>query len=374
VLKDGSGVFLTHLALGLHERGWDISLVSASKSGDWVEWPHLKDRFRSIASNIYELDFFNRSSPEFWNGVRALMEILKEKSFGILAPQSCVPASACLFARDLLGLKSPIVLTLHSWGINRPDWMDLWDSWALSKVDHICFVSQGYKDALVRRLPFEIDGNKTSVITPGLYIEDSYPSKEALRDELSRRYEVSLSSFWITTLGGISERKGHLELIEGFKLLLEKGYDAHLFIIGPVREKPYFEGLLSLCRDILGRVRFMGQMSDPHSLIKASDVFIFPSRSEGLGLALMEAMALGVPCISSNVEGVKDLVCDGKYALALSEISGSEIARSLIYAIENYSEMLYTASKARERVLKDFSFDRTVRAYENLYLKFLVES
>lgn len=371
VLKDGSGVFLTKLAAGLKTRGWEIYLASASRSGSWVEWHHLKESFKDIANEIYEMDFFDRSSPSFWSNLKKLMDVLGKEVFDVLAPQSCVPAAACLCARDMLGLKVPVILTLHSWGINRPEWMDLWDSWVLSRVDHICFVSHGYRESLIERLPFELSLDKTSVITPGLYIDDSYPSKEALRMELSRRYGIAPSSLWLSTLGGVSDRKGHRELVGAFKRFLDRGYDAYLFVIGPIREIDYFKGIISEYRGVLGRLRFMGQMKDPYSLIKASDLFIFPSKSEGLGLALMEAMALGVPCISSSIEGTKDLVCDGKYAFPLREVSEDAILEALIYAVENYGEMCYISNRARERVMREFSFDRTVRLYEDLYEKAL---
>ncbi|MCS7234129.1 MAG: glycosyltransferase family 4 protein [Synergistetes bacterium] len=374
VLKDGSGIFLTNLAKGLKRFGWDISLVSVSRSGDWVEWKDLKEEFKRISSQIYEIDFFNRSSQVFWESVSELLKVLEKDSFGILAPQSCVPASACVVCRDILRVNMPIVLTFHSWGIDRPDWMNLWDSWALTRVDHICFVSEGYRSALLSKIPFRIDNNKTSVIRPGLYINDIYPSKEVLRERFALKYKVPKSSLWITTLGGISERKGHLELIKAFEAFISSGADAYLFLIGPVRERGYFKEMLSVFKRIPYRVKFLGYIKDPYSLIKASDVFIFPSKSEGLGLALMEAMALGVPCISSNIEGTEDLVCGGEYALPLGEIGEKEILKALLYALENYGDLLYISVKAKERVLREFGFEKTLSLYDALYKKFLKAS
>ncbi|KUK14106.1 MAG: glycosyltransferase family 4 protein [Synergistetes bacterium] len=374
VLKDGSGIFLTELAKGLKNLGWDISLASAPESGDWVEWKNLREEFERIASSIYEVDFFNRSSQAFWGNVDKLLQVLRNEGFGILAPQSCVPASACLICKDLLLLNTPVVLTLHSWGTDRAYWMDLWDTWALSRVDHVCFVSEGYRDALLRRLSFKLDLGKTSVIKPGLHIVDDYPHKERLKETFGLKLNVPVNSFWITTLGGISERKGHLELIRAFRRLIEMGKDAYLFFIGPVREMDYFREMLTVFKEIHHRVKFMGYMKDPYPLVKASDLFLFPSKSEGLGLALMEAMALGVPCISSDIEGTKDLVCNGRYALALEELNEKEILEALIYALENYEELVYISSIAKERVLREFSFARTVELYDMLYKKFLKAS
>ncbi|MBC7239429.1 MAG: glycosyltransferase family 4 protein, partial [Chloroflexi bacterium] len=234
---------------------WDISLASAPESGDWVEWKNLREEFERIASSIYEVDFFNRSSQAFWGNVDKLLQVLRNEGFGILAPQSCVPASACLICKDLLLLNTPVVLTLHSWGTDRAYWMDLWDTWALSRVDHVCFVSEGYRDALLRRLSFKLDLGKTSVIKPGLHIVDDYPHKERLKETFGLKLNVPVNSFWITTLGGISERKGHLELIRAFRRLIEMGKDAYLFFIGPVREMDYFREMLTVFKEIHHRVK-----------------------------------------------------------------------------------------------------------------------
>ncbi len=372
VLKDGSGKFLTFLSKGLLMKGWKVGVASASRSGDWEEWPELKKELLESGASVYEIDFFNRSSSSFWKEVDKLARLLREEDFSILAPQSCVPASACVITRDLLKLDIPIILTLHSWGTGRPYWMNLWDNWALLKVDHICFVSYGYREAFLRSLPYPLSADRTSVIHPGLYIRDNYPLKEELRRVLSQEYNVLEETFWISYLGGISERKGTLELVQAFSLFLKEGVDAYLFLVGPVREEGYFRKVKEASLETAGRVKFLGHLGDPYPLIKASDLFVFPSRSEGLGSALMEAMALGVPCASTDIEGLRDLVCEGKYAIIIREISPEGILKALKDAFENRKKSRRIGQLARERVLRDFSFAKTVEEYEKLYSQFLM--
>ncbi|MCD6362796.1 MAG: glycosyltransferase family 4 protein, partial [Synergistetes bacterium] len=246
-----------------------------------------------------------------------------------------------------------------------------WDNWALLKVDHICFVSYGYREAFLRSLPYSVSVEKTSVIWPGLYIGDRYPSKEELRWILSERYKIPKETFWVSSLGGISERKGTLELVKAFSLFLREGVDAYLFLVGPVREESYFRKVKEASLEAAGRVKFLGYLKDPYPLIKASDLFVFPSRSEGLGSALMEAMALGVPCASTNVEGLRDLVCGGKYAIIIKEVSSEEILKALKEAFENPDRSCKIGYLARERIVRDFSFAKTVEEYEKLYSQFI---
>ncbi len=372
VLKDGSGKFLTFLSKGLLIKGWKVGVASASRSGDWREWPELKKELLESGASVYEIDFFNRSSSSFWREVDKLTRLLREEKFSILAPQSCVPAAACVIARDLLKLDIPIILTFHSWGTGRPYWMNLWDNWALLKVDHICFVSYGYREAFLRSLLYPLSADRTSVIHPGLYINDNYPSKEELRRVLSQEYNVPEEAFWISSLGGISERKGTLELVQAFSLFFKEGADAYLFLVGPVREEDYFRKVKEASLKTAGRVKILGYLEDPYPLIKASDLFVFPSKSEGLGSALMEAMVLGVPCASTDIEGLRDLVCGGEYAIIIREISPEGILKALKEAFENPDRSCKIGRLARERIVRDFSFTKTVEEYEKLYSQFLM--
>jgi colanic acid/amylovoran biosynthesis glycosyltransferase len=110
----------------------------------------------------------------------------------------------------------------------------------------------------------------------------------------------------------LSPEKGHLVLLEAVKLLGDRGRRVELDLIGP---GDYADELRALAASfgIADRVHFLGACSpsEINQQLRASDVFCLPSFAEGLPVALMEAMAVGVPVVTTYISGIPELVIDG---------------------------------------------------------------
>lgn len=125
----------------------------------------------------------------------------------------------------------------------------------------------------------------------------------------------------ILSAGELIERKNHEVIIKALAKVADS--DIYYAIAG---KGPLKEQLQSLAQKLgIGdRVLFLGFRTDVFELYHAADISAFPSRIEGLGLAGVEAMAAGIPLISSNVHGILDYVIDGKtgYALPPEDVEG----------------------------------------------------
>ena len=106
---------------------------------------------------------------------------------------------------------------------------------------------------------------------------------------------------------------------------------------------------------------FVGRV-EPYSFLATIDIFVLPSKTETFGLALVEAMATGLPCVTSNVCGLPEIVADTGLAVPHSRLSLS-ITKLLVD--ENLRKELGT--KARARFLVNYSFLEMVKATEKLY-------
>lgn len=108
-------------------------------------------------------------------------------------------------------------------------------------------------------------------------------------------------------VGRISPEKGQIKLLEAFKLLLEQNYNAILTFVG---DGPQLKRLQELAKqwNIQDRVIFLGHQSNPYNIIKQSDVLVLASEYEGQGIVLLEAMALGTPCIGSDCEAISEII------------------------------------------------------------------
>lgn len=142
-------------------------------------------------------------------------------------------------------------------------------------------------------------------------------------DKFSKKKEIGVppDKTLIISAGELIERKNHEVIIKALAKI--NNPDIYYAIAG---KGPLKEYLTNLANDleISDRVLFLGFRTDVFELYHAADISAFPSKIEGLGLAGIEAMAAGVPLVSSNVHGILDYVIDGKtgYALDPKDIDG----------------------------------------------------
>ena len=131
-------------------------------------------------------------------------------------------------------------------------------------------------------------------------------------DRATKRKELGIpeDAFAFLTVGELIPRKGHELLIRAFAKSNISG--AQLLICGSGREKEHLTALIKEL-GISDRAHLLGFRNDIYELLKCADAFVFPSKQEGLPVALMEAMAAGLPCIASRIRGNVDLLENSRY-------------------------------------------------------------
>ena len=142
-------------------------------------------------------------------------------------------------------------------------------------------------------------------------------------DKKQKKAEIGIpeDKLLVLSVGEMIDRKNHEVIVRA----LGKLNDPNIYYViagkGPLKE--HLEALSEELQ-IADRVKFLGFRTDVHELYYAADISAFPSKIEGLGLAGIEAMAAGVPLISSNVHGILDYVIDGKtgYAVPPCDVDG----------------------------------------------------
>ncbi len=148
-----------------------------------------------------------------------------------------------------------------------------------------------------------------TVLNNGIDTEKYRFSKKE-RNEKRKELNLSPENILITNIGRMVEQKNQKRLIDIFALFRENHPDSTLMIVGT---GPLEDALKKEAEDrgVGDSVIFTGERSDVPSLLAASDIFLFPSLFEGLGIVLVEAQAEGLPCVfSSNIPGEVDLVPD----------------------------------------------------------------
>ena len=141
----------------------------------------------------------------------------------------------------------------------------------------------------------------------------------------------------IITMGRLVDGKGHSLLINSLKPLLDKYPDWGLEIIG---DGPLRSELINLVQelDLIGKVKLHGRLEEPFDLIRTADIFVFPSLSEGFPNALLEAMSLGLPCISFNCDfGPSELIKHGHNGLLVETGNALELASTIERCMQDES-------------------------------------
>jgi glycosyltransferase involved in cell wall biosynthesis len=171
--------------------------------------------------------------------------------------------------------------------------------------------------------------------------------------------------FTVAVVGTVERRKGQDVALEAVGILHAREVDIDLVLVGR-KQEPEFAAALSARADELGiadNVRFKGSVSDVDSELSAVDVVVGPSRAEPLGLALMEAMALGRPVVASRVGGIPEFIIDGTTGLLVSAGSAQELADAIHELVIDPPKARELGSAARAHVMTHFTVERTLAGY-----------
>ncbi|MBQ8823683.1 MAG: glycosyltransferase family 4 protein [Ruminococcus sp.] len=136
------------------------------------------------------------------------------------------------------------------------------------------------------------------------YYDESLKNTMTIRNE----FGISETAIVLISVGEINKNKNHRIILQAISRI--KNYDLHYIICGKGSETEFLKELANQLH-IDNRVHFAGYREDISDLLHASDIFCFPSKREGLGMAALEAMQSGLPLITSNVHGINDYMEDG---------------------------------------------------------------
>lgn len=197
-------------------------------------------------------------------------------------------------------------------------------------------------------------------ITPASSVPDE--TKAALRAELGIRGGESV----VTVVGSLYEVKGHRYLFEAIPTILRSCPSTVLLVAGRgpmdarLREQVQTLGIAE-------RVRFLGLRADVAALLAISDVFVLPSLSEGLSIAVLEAMAARRPVVATRVGGNPELIMDGETGLLVPPADPHALAMAVTSLLLRPGEARRLGDNALEHVRTSFSLTGMVGAYEAMY-------
>jgi len=223
-------------------------------------------------------------------------------------------------------------------------------------------VSPSVYEMLIKRMPH----NKVYCINNG--IDYDLFNKQFDIDKLRTKYGINKDSKVIGAVGRLCIEKGHADLLETVQQIIKVVNNIEVLIAG---DGPLFEHLKerSVELGIERNIKFLGNCNRIPELLSIMDIFVLPSRIEGLPLALLEAMASGRIVVASAVGGVPSVIEDEVNGFIYPSGDVEALTQKILFCIKNDTNLSRISDMARRTIKDHYDIRNTINAYEKIYLQ-----
>ena len=355
----GSGVVATELGLALARKGHQVHFITYSYP---VRLDFLEMNIHFHEVHVEEYPLFHYQPYELALSSK-MAYVIKTYHIDILHVHYAIPhAYAGYMAKQMLkreGIEVPMVTTLHGTDItlvgNHPTYKEA-VTFSINESDIVTSVSESLKQDTLRL--FRIDKD-IKVIPNFTNIKKSKETSPCKRTVMAKPEELI-----VTHISNFRKVKRIDDVVRIFYGIQQK-LPAKLIMVGDGPEREIAD---QLCKDlgIKSKVLFLGNTSDIERILCFTDLFLLPSASESFGLSALEAMAAGVPVVSSNTGGLPEVNEEGVsgYLCPIGDVKA--MAEKAIYILEDKARLAQFKQNAR-KVAERFDENRIVPMYEALY-------
>ncbi len=360
----GSGVVATELGLELSKRGHEIHFITYNQP---VRLELLSNNVHYHEVTVPEYPLFHYQPYELALSSK-LVDMVKLHSIDILHVHYAIPhAYAAYMAQKMLREEEiyvPIVTTLHGTDITLVGSHPFYKpavTFSINKSDAVTAVSKSLKEDTLRLFNIK---NTINVVTNFIDLKKfTHSFTDCQRDMMATEDEKI-----VTHISNFRSVKRIPDVIETF-YRIQKEIPAKLMMVGEGPEKKPAE---QLCKKlgISDKVVFFGNSNEIDRILCFSDLFLLPSETESFGLSALEAMASGVPVISSNTGGIPEVNTQG-YSGYLSAVGDvDEMSENALKILKDETLLNTFKNNAKVQASK-FDIHQIVPQYEAIYEKTL---
>lgn len=299
--------------------------------------------------------------------LRALVRIrrrVREHASEVLHTHNAVAHYQAVLATCGLGLRR-VINTRHGMGGNRRSARREWlYRRALAHTDAVVTVCEAAREDAVRRgiVPRE----KARVVPNGIPLASFQQASDAMRERLRQQLGVPAGTRVIGTVGRLNWAKDQASLIRAFRQLHGQQPDTALVLIGDGELRETLQQA-ALAEGVSGSVHFLGDRDDVRELLQGLDLFVLSSVSEGYSMALLEACAVALPIVATDVGGNGEIVRDGNTGRLVPSGDPSALAVALLALLRQPSQAAAMAHAARAWVEAHGSLESMAMRYAELY-------
>ncbi|RSK38646.1 N-acetyl-alpha-D-glucosaminyl L-malate synthase BshA [Mangrovimonas spongiae] len=356
----GSGVVATELGIELSKRGHEVHFITYKQP---VRLELLSNNVHFHEVNVPKYPLFHYQPYELALSSK-LVDMVKLHGIEVLHVHYAIPhAYAAYMAKKMLqeeGIHVPIVTTLHGTDITLVGSHPFYKTavtFSINKSDAVTAVSESLKKDTLRL--FDIK-NDIHVVTNFI---DIGKQKEAFTD-CQRAMMAQDNELIITHISNLRKVKRIPDVIKVF-YKIQQQLPAKLMLVGEGPEKKAAE---TLCEElgISNQVVFLGNSNEIDRILCFSDLFILPSETESFGLAALEAMAAGVPVISSNSGGIPEVNKHGVSGYLSPVGDVDDMAKNALSILKEKTTLKQFKQQAKAQAAL-FDIHEIVPQYETIY-------
>jgi glycosyltransferase involved in cell wall biosynthesis len=345
----GAERMLAHLARTLQEAGaWNVAFLPADGEG-WLA--------RELEESGVAIEYFRSPRPVSPADARSLEAALRRHRVEVAHSHEFMMAVYGAWASWRAGI--PHVITMHGSSYYAAR---LRRRLAMRAAIALSGRTVAVSASLARRLGHDLGMDQSRVLMISNGVPRVARGQTAVREELGLRPDDRL----LVSVGNLYPVKGHCHLVEALALIAGRHPAVHVAIAG----RGHLEDALSArARDlaVADRVHLLGLRTDVAAILAAADVFVLPSLSEGLPLALLEAMFAGCPIVASDVGEVGSALAQGEAGVLVKAGDGAALAAALDEVLSDPDRARELGARAARRAAAEYDVSHMVRRYADIY-------
>lgn len=367
-LRGGVEQYNLTAACGAVKHGWEVHAAfpnvdgTASLIQDFIEASVIYHTL-SIAEDRNWLPGIARHVPRFLRTLRLLMVLRPDVvQITLPAPEYCF---ASILACGLLkvptvvrfGLVLPLEIPVNPWRVRLYNWVRTrQQQWVVISQNNLRLLSN----------LFQISESELTCIYNGassdLFLPVSHTQKQISRQQILNELRLPDTATLLITVGRLNFQKGHCDLIPTIPHIIREFPDVRFVWVGDGDLRETLESQLNEYQ-VTDKVFLLGYRSDVSRLLQAADLFVFPTHFEGgQSFAIAEAMASGLPIITSDASGIPEVIHHQAHGLVFRTGDSCGLLESVRWALAHPDEMKHMANNAYERA-QEFTEEKMLQNY-----------